>query len=578
MRLSARALAGLVAFFPAAAASQPPAWLELRSPHFRLVTDASERAGRELLLALEQIRSAFRGLAGPRHDSPLPVRVYLFASGELYLRFQPSAAVRGFYQGGADVNHIVLRASGVETRRIAFHEYAHLVLNHSSARLPLWLEEGIAEFYSTLEFRSGNVIVGRPVTSHLSALRALPWLDAETLTAIRRGSAVLDDATRAGIFYAQSWALVHMLNFSERYRTGLGRLAALLADGEPAADAFQRAFGASLQDALEDLRAYVKLDRWPATEVPFDPSGAAAVSVLPLAADELDSTLLALELELGLWDASEQTLRRLARSRRGGADVEAARAKLAMSRGDFASAGRHFEAAIAAGAREASVYFEYAMLLRDTGEDPARAVQLLERAVELNPNHAEAHFLLGQHAYRHGRLEEAVAHFERAAQILPRQSSFWHALALACHKALRPESALRAAKRALEAAATEQEAEMARAALDLIRRPPAEAAASPPEVVTPRKWFPPQGDRRAEGVLEEIVCQGRQALLRVRSREGSLLLRVENPDRVVLRNSSALSFEFSCGPQQGRPVAVEYLASAASAGESHGTLTAIELR
>jgi len=576
MRLASFALAGLVAALPAAPPG--PAWLELRSPHFRLITDAGERAGRELLLALEQIRSAFRSLAGPRHDSPIPVRVYLFASGELYRRYQPSAAVKGFYQGGADANHIVLLAAGAETRRIAFHEYAHLVLNHSSARLPLWLEEGIAEFYSTLEFRSGKLIVGRPVASHVAALRALPWLDAAALSAVRRGSAALDEATWAGIFYAQSWALVHMLNFSERYQTGLARLAALLADGEPAGQAFQKAFGASLEDVLDDLRTYVQLDRWPTAEFPFDATEAAPIVALPLAAADLDSTLLALELELGLWDASERTLRRLARSRSGGAHVETARAKLAMSRGDFAAARRHFEAAIAAGARESSPYFEYAMLLRDTGEDPARAVQLLERALELNPNHAEARFLLGQYAFVHGRLEEAVAHFERAAEILPRQSSFWHALALACHKALRPEQALRAARRALEAAATEQETEMARAALDLVRRLPEEPAVFRPEVVTPKGWFPPQGNRRAEGLLEEIVCQGRQALLRVRSGDEVILLRVDHPDKVTLRNSTAPSFEFSCGPQPGRLVVVEYLAATGPSGESHGALTAIELR
>ena len=452
------------------------------------------------------------------------------------------------------------------------------MLNHSSARLPQWLEEGIAEFYSTLEFRSGNLIVGRPVASHLAALRALPWLDAAALSAVRRGSPALDEATRAGIFYAQSWALVHMLNFSERYRNGLPRFAALLADGEPLPEAFQKGFGRSLEDALEDLRAYVKLGRWATADFPFDAADASPLVAAPLTGEDLDSALLALELELGLWDVSEQTLHRLARNRRGGADVETARAKLAMTRGDFTAARRHFEAAIASGGLQASAYFEYAMLLRDTGEDPARSLQLLERAVELNPNHAEAHFLLGQYASSRGRLEEAVQHFERAAQILPRQSSFWHALALACHKTQRSEPALRAARRALEAAATEQEAEMARAALDLVRRPSEEPAVFRPEVVTPKAWFPPQGDRRAEGVLEEILCQGRQALLRVRSSEGSLLLRVENPDKVVLRNSSALSFEFSCGLQPRRPVLVEYLAAAGPAGGAQGTVTAIELR
>ncbi len=578
MRLSAAALSVFLGVSVGLVPPAPAAWLELRSPHFRLVTDAGERAGRELLLALEQIRSAFLTLAGSRHDSPIPVRVYLFASADLYHRYQPSPAVKGFYQGGADANHIILLASGAETRRIAFHEYAHLVLNHASVRLPQWFEEGIAEFYSTLEFRSGNLIIGRPVGSHLTALRAAPWLDAATLASVRRGSAIWNEASRAGIFYAQSWALVHMLNFHEPYRDRLARFAALLADGRPWLEAFEQAFGRNLEEALEDLRAYVRLGRWPTAQFPFDAAGASGVVIAPLSGDDLDSTLLALELELGLWDASEQTLRRLARGRPGAPEVETARAKLAMARGDLPSARRHFEAAIAGGSREATTYFEYAMLLRDTGEDPARAIELLERAVELNPSHAEAHFLLGQFASSHGRLEEAVEHIRQAAEILPRQSSFWHALALACHKSRRPELARQAARRALEAAATEQEAEMARAVLDLIHRSPEEQTVFQPDVVTPKAWFPPQGDSRVEGLLEEILCHGREARLKIRSQDRVVLLRIDDPTKVALRNSAAPSFEFSCGPQPGRPVLVEYLVASGAAGDAHGTVTAIEFR
>lgn len=560
------------------ASGASPAWLRLRSPHFELVTDGGDKAGRALLEALEQVRDVFREPGGSSKGSPLPVRVYLFTSASEYRQYQPSAPVKGFYQGGPDANYIVLLATGAETRRIAFHEYVHLVLNHSSVRLPQWLEEGVAEFYSTLEARRGKLVVGRPVQSHVRLLAGAEWLDAATLAAVTRRSPLLDEAARAGIFYAESWALVHMLNFSEPYRAHLPEYAALLADGEPAVPAFEKAFGKTLRQALDDLRAYLAGGRFPVAELAWEPLQPAAVTVEPLPDSERELALVRLQLELGLWDASEEALRRLARGEAPAPEVATARAKLAMIRRDYQAAQSHFEAAIAAGSLEPSTYFEYAMLLRDTAGDHRRVAELLRKTIELNPHHAEAHFLLGNMAVAAGRLEEGLEHLRRAAEILPRQAGFWHALALAYQKTGRLELARRAARRSLEAALTEQERQMAQAALDLIGR---ERPAEPPErpaVITPPSWFPKQGDSRIEGTLEHIDCLGVSARLHIRSGDRQVKLWVESPNRVTVKGAAALTFEFACGEQPSRPVAVEYLAKPDPTRGAESLVTAIELR
>lgn len=569
--------AALLAFVLLASGA-PAAWLRLRSPQFELLTDAGDKAGRSILEALEQIREVFREPGGSGKGSPLPVRIYLFNSANQYRQYQPSAPVKGFYQGGPDANYIVLLASGAETRRIAFHEYVHLVLNHSSVRLPQWLEEGVAEFYSTLELRRGKLVVGLPVESHVRLLAGAEWLDAATLEAVTRRSPLLDEAARAGIFYAESWALVHMLNFSEPYRGRLPEYAALVADGESAPVAFEKAFGKTLRGALDDLRAYLAAGRFPVAELAWEPLQPATVTVEPLPDSERELALVRLQLELGLWDASEAALRRLARGGAPAPEVETARAKLAMIRKDYQAAQSHFEAAIAAGSLEPSTYFEYAMLLRDTGSDRRRVSELLRKTIELNPHHAEAHFLLGTMATSEGRLEEGVEHLRRAAEILPRQAGFWHALALAYQKTGRLELARRAARRSLEAALTEQEREMAQAALDLIgRERPAESPARP-AVATPPGWFPEQGDSRIEGTLERIDCLGASARLHIRSDERRVKLWVENPQRVTVKGAAGLSFEFACGEQPSRLVAVEYRTKPDAAPGADGLVTAIELR
>ena len=61
------------------------------------------------------------------------------------------------------------------------HEYIHLLLNHGTAPLPLWFEEGSAEFYSNLEFSGGRLLVGAPISEHVAALDSAKWLNAAEL-------------------------------------------------------------------------------------------------------------------------------------------------------------------------------------------------------------------------------------------------------------------------------------------------------------------------------------------------------------------------------------------------------------
>jgi len=551
-------------------------WWRIQTEHFEILTDASPKAARQLAVQLEQLREVFHEIPGAPAVPPLPVRVFLFSSAEEFAQYRPGPSTRGFFQGGPDRDFIVLLDSGEETRRIAFHEYVHLVLNHSAARLPNWFEEGIAEFYSSLQLRGGDWIAGLPVRAHLQVLQQQEWLPAGTLAEFDEHRQGVQQPGKLGIFYAQSWALVHMLNLSPGYRDKLPRFAELLALGEPAGPAFEQAFGKSLEQALFDLRAYVQRGPWPALRIPWGTVGEVDVELQPLSPEDQCLALVDLQLRLGLWEVSEQTLERMARRKENSPEVALARALLALSRGDRQQAQQHFEAAIRLGSRDASTYFEYAMLLREQGAPPSQVRHWLEQAVQRNPHHAEAHFLLGLLASAEGQQEQSLEHLRRAAEILPRQANFWHALALTYHKAGLRELALRAARRAWEASQTEQERQMAQAALDLVRQEPAPALPSPgPAVRVPESWEMPQGEMRAEGWLERLDCRKEQAWLYVRTLAGTkLVLGVRDPSRVRVAGMATPKLELACGPQQPRRVVVEYTATNEDGVD--GLLTALE--
>lgn len=554
-------------------------WLRISSPDFQLFTDAGEKAGLQAINRLEQIRQVFRDIGGEWKQSPIPVRIYLFASEAEYSRYRPSATSKGFFQGGPERNLIVIQSWGEETGRVVFHEYVHLVLNHCAAASPQWLEEGTAEFYSTARPGKEKVVIGGPIDNHLRTLALRPWLTAGEFSAVTKNSPIYDEPERIGIFYAQSWALVHMLHFSPGYRQQLPRYAELLAEGTPAEGSFQEAFGKPFDSALQDLKLYVSAGRWRTLEVEWKPPSETAIEVESLSESESHLALADLQMQLGLWDVSGEELRKVARQTGSSPEIETARGMIAMSRRDFEQARTHFETAIAAGSRRASTYLEYAMLLRETGGERREIVHNLQKTVELNPNYAEAWFLLGLIASNEGRQADAIAPLRRAAGLLPRQSHFWHALAMAYVKTGQEKEARLAARCALEAAKTKQEVEMAEAALRLIREQETRTElANRPEVITPKGWFNRQGDSRTEGTLYRIDCLGASARLHIRTHSGNIALLVRDPGTVELKNAPSVTFEFTCGEPPERKVAVEYIARINPQTGTAGEVTSIEFR
>src|SRR5205823_1321492 len=93
-----------------------------------------------------------------------------------------------------------------------FHEYAHLLLRHNDRFWPLWLKEGMAEIYSTLEVTGPQTIrIGVPIEHHLRRLERTHLMPLRELFGVTRESADYNEGERQGIFYSESWLLVHYL-------------------------------------------------------------------------------------------------------------------------------------------------------------------------------------------------------------------------------------------------------------------------------------------------------------------------------------------------------------------------------
>jgi tetratricopeptide (TPR) repeat protein len=534
-------------------------WIRVASPETEVFTDAGEKTGRRLLARFEQIRQVFVKAhllsGGTSANRPWPVRAFAFASEREFDAYRDSPGIQGFYTNQGEHDQIVLLA-GSSAARVAFHEYVHLVLNHSAVTMPKWFEEGTAEFYSTIEIDAGQVRVGVPIESHAALLARARWFTATELAGVTTASPLYSEHDRAGIFYAQSWALVHMLNRSPAWRGGMPRFVQLLGEDRPSEDAFREAFGKTMDRALAELASYLPLMRTVVMKTSIDTPAAPRVERLTQAGAALERAGLALDLH------RPQVARLLLEKLPESAESRAGLGGLAIGEGRTDVARREFERAIALGSRDASMYFEYAMLERDSGATPDRVRNLLKTAIAMNPDFADAHFLLGVEDTDGGSLATAVDHLRLAVRSRPRRSDYWHALAYAEWKLGQHEDALGSARRALATAENDVQTHSAEAmvsmAQDESRMTAAPALAQRPAVITPPSWQNKKGDARIEGTLTRVDCEDTSARLHIDDGARTVTVEVHHPAEVELVNAPQPSYQLSCGAQRLR-VAIEYI-------------------
>lgn len=440
-------------------------WLRLHGTHTELLTDAGEKEGRRALGRLEQIRVILPGT----HDySGRELRVVLFDSEKEFREYARSETTSGLYQSGLERDYIVTYAGG-ELPRVVTHEFVHFLLNQTPSALPRWFEEGTAELYSNAQINTKRVRIGKEIESHMNLLLARPWLTAAQLAAEHPAAAKQpqDQEQAESMFYAESWALVHMLNLSEGYRDHLPEFLQLLAAGRDMSDAFRTAFGRTFERALADLPSYLKKIRSVQLDIP-PPAPFVAAKAEPV--PDVEAVLLRGDVALrrGLAEQARSLFEQAAREHPDSALAEAGLGMLAMTQNRPGDARRHLERAIQLDDKDATILFEYALLERDAGAGNDRVRELLEKVVALNPNFGEAQLLLGVRATDDRRYEAAIPYLRNAARLLPRQSYVWHALAYAQQKLGLYPDALDSAQRAVRTASTDDQEHMAEALRDAL--------------------------------------------------------------------------------------------------------------
>ena len=387
---------------PVSAVAEP--WVEVRSPHFVVVSDAGRGEAQRIAVHFERIRSAVKVLwPWARVDPPIPLKI-LATRGEdglkvlipEYWEGKARAHPAGVFQQGFARPWIALRADLAEPGPgsdnpyfLIQHEYLHLVIHLNFERVPLWLDEGMAELFGGTVVRGNGVALGRPIVGHVRLLRGRKLLPVETLFLVNHRSPEYAEQNRANLFYAESWALVHYLMLDPKASHDVrfkGFVSKVVQGLEP--KAALRAEGLSAAEVDQGLEGYVRrLAYWQAT--------------LPTSVTD-GQHLAARDISFAEWSGN------------GGAFL--------VDRGRLADGRRLLDQAERQDADLAVVQEALGVaLFRDKQMDEAH--DRLERATHLDPARPTAHFLAGwatlQAASAVQSRAEARAHLEKAIQLAP---------------------------------------------------------------------------------------------------------------------------------------------------------------
>lgn len=198
--------------------------------------------------------------------------VYMFARQQDYLNTLRSRfGIDGTGSGGmffvspngAGLAFFTERVPEEQVRHVIQHEGFHQVAWSFFANdLPIWVNEGMAEFFGMAEVLDGGVVIGqvdatalRSIQEAIKAGRHLPLATMLNMSNEAWGANVRGGDAR--LQYDQAWSMIQFLAYGEsgKYQRNFNLYLQHLNAGVPSLEAFGRAFGATGQQMVDAFEA-----------------------------------------------------------------------------------------------------------------------------------------------------------------------------------------------------------------------------------------------------------------------------------------------------------------------------------
>jgi tetratricopeptide (TPR) repeat protein len=582
----------LLLVFPLAAAKHDT-WGEVRSANFIIVSNAGEKQARKTATQFEQIRDVFRRSlpVASAHPSPL-ITIFVVKDEDSMHALLPEYWSKGhvhpagiFFSWMSQFYGAVrLDAQQQNPYQTIYHEYYHSLTLPYFPNLPLWVAEGLADFFGNTEISSDHARMGLPDKALVYELHH-GFMPLDALFKVDHNSPFYNETSQTGIFYAESWALIHYLMVAdhESHKQTLMNYIDALNGGATQDEAASKAFG-NLKQLETNLKHYTDASTFGYLKGP-------PPSAIP------DSDLHAHELS--------------------DAEVDAVKGGFFAARSRTREARPLLEEAVRLDPKLATAYQNLAMVELLEG-NRQKAIESASRAIELDPKNSLTRYLRGYLAFNEGHdvrdpqietdlreaiaanpdflppcallaiylaeknenLPEALTFAEKAVSAEPGNSSYVLSLAQVLAPMRRYDEAQKTAMRA-RALATDAEgralADQFISYLQEVRdfdsrrnQPPAEASsrgtrASTPESARGRFSSSDEGGsssaRTVEGNITKVSCSGNEMTVRISTQDNrEFTLHARDYKRVNYDQDVAFDtrdFE-ACTQLEGHAASIDY--------------------
>jgi len=361
--------------FPLAAAKHDT-WVEVRSPNFIIVCDAGEKQARKSTIQFEQIRAVFRQSLTVARAHPSPLITVLVVKDEDAMRaLLPEYWTKGhvhpagifFSRMNQYYAAVRLDAQGPNPYETIYHEYYHSLTLPYFPNLPLWVAEGLADFFGNTEITGDHAGMGMPDEPLIYQLHQ-GFMPLDVLFKVDHSSPYYNETNKTSVFYAESWALTHYLMVADResHRQMLMNYLDALNKGASQDEAAATAFG-NLKQLQDTLRRYIDRSTFTYLRAPPPPK-------VPES------------------DLQARTL--------SDAEVDAVKGGFFVTRGRTQEARPLLQEAIRLDPKIAAAHQNLASLEFFEG-NRAEALESVSRAIELDPKNSLTRYLRGYLAFRH---------------------------------------------------------------------------------------------------------------------------------------------------------------------------------
>jgi len=429
----------ILAACPTFAKEGGDSWVEVRSPHFLVLTDSNEKQARHVAGQFERMRAVFHIAFPKAHvDTPDPIIVIALKDKKAFQALEPEMylakgqlELAGLFLHAQDKNYVLLRldAQGDHPYAIIYHEYTHLLLSDVQSWLPLWLNEGLAQFFQNTEIHEKDAEFGEASRENIMLLRQNKLIPIATLLAVDARSPYYHEEEKGSIFYAESWALVHMLEIADEtlHTRCLPAYVEMVSQHVDPVVAGERAVGdlPQLQKALEMYISRFTFSQM-RIAVPQDVNEAAfQVKAIPLfEADAVRADFLACN-DRG--KDARALLDAVLRDDPKNVSAHETMGFLEFRARNLEVARKWYEQAVQLDSQSYLAHYYYATISMQSGAavPPEQIVASLEAAIKLNPRFAPSYDALAMfYGMHHEKLDEAHLMNLRAVALDPANLAF----------------------------------------------------------------------------------------------------------------------------------------------------------